>query len=90
MDDFLKMDVFFAVTTAAVLALSVLIGFVLVRVMHILKSLERILDIAEKETERVRDDLEGLRAKARREGLKLRHIVGFLSDLEKPRDKSKS
>lgn len=90
MDDFLKMDVFFAVTTAAVLALSVLIGFVLVRVMHILKSLERILDIAEKETERVRDDLEGLRAKARREGLKFRHIVGFLSDLEKPRDKSKS
>jgi hypothetical protein len=90
MDDFLKMDVFFAVTTVAVLVLSILGGIVFLRVLRILKTLERILEIAEKETERVRDDLEGLRAKAKRDGLKLRHVVSFLGGLTKSKKRSKS
>ncbi len=85
MDDFLKMDVFFAITTVAVLVLSVLVGYVLVRVLRILKSLERIVLLAEKETELVREDLVHLREKVSKEGLKLRHIVGFLGGLGKKR-----
>lgn len=89
MDDFLKMDVFFALTSAAVLVVTVLVGFVLVRLLRILKSLERIVALAEQETELVREDLVHLREKASKEGLKLRHIVSFLGGLGKKR-KSKS
>ena len=89
MDDFLKMDVFFAITTVAVLVLTVLVGFVLVRLLKILKSIQRILVLAEKESELVREDIGHLREKVSKEGLKLRHIVGFLGGLGKKR-KSKS
>ncbi|MBP9816464.1 MAG: hypothetical protein KBD05_00300 [Candidatus Pacebacteria bacterium] len=89
MDDFLKMDVFFAVTTVAVLTFTVLVSLVLMRMLSILKSLERIVLLAEKETELVREDLVHLREKVSKEGLKLRHIVGFFGGLGKKR-KSKS
>jgi len=90
MDEFLKMDVFFMVTTASVLILTALVGFLVVRLMRVLATIERIVDSAEKEAERVREDIQDLRTKARKEGLQLRHILGFLGGIKKPKRRSKS
>lgn len=89
MDDFLKMDVFFTVTTAAVIVLAVLVGVLIVRLIRILKQVEHLVETAQEEAAQVREDLAALRVKAKREGLKLRHIVNFFSSLRKLKERSK-
>jgi len=82
MNDFFKMDVFFVVATAAVVVLGALVGVALVRLLRILRHVERISDVVHKEAELVQGDIAGLRRGIREEGFKyisfarsLRHIV---------------
>lgn len=83
MDDILKMDVFFFVTTVAVVFLTVLIAYAIYRFLRFLETLERIAKVAEREAEHIREDMQELRAKAKKEGLKLRHLVKFLGGFGK-------
>lgn len=83
MDDFLKMDLFFAITTFAVILLTGLISVALYRLLRLFETLDRIAKTAETEAELIREDIQALRVKAGREGLKLRHIVKFLGGISK-------
>jgi hypothetical protein len=67
MDDFLKMDIFFAVTTAAVAILTAVFAFVLLRAWRVLGSIERISSEIEAETKLVRADVAELRTRVRQE-----------------------
>lgn len=77
MDQFLKMDVFFAVTTAMVIILGILLAFILWRVFRILGHVEHISDIASDEAGRIREDVRDLRAHVRAEGLRLFPFTQF-------------
>lgn len=77
MDDFLKMDVFFAVTTLAVAVVTVLFGVALIYAIRILRTFERLMRSVEDEAELVRADINDVRKKVRAEGLKLSALLGL-------------
>ena len=91
MDEFLKMDIFFAVTTVAVAVITVLLAIVLIRVLRILKSIEDISSMVEAEGEKLREDIASVRQKVRDEGLRVSHMLDFLgAGRAKPRARKKS
>lgn len=56
MDEFLKMDIFFFVASIELIILGTLVGFVLWKLLRILKHVERIAEVAGKEAENLRED----------------------------------
>lgn len=85
MSDFLKMDIFFVVTTIVVLvggALSVVALYYLIR---ILKSIDHLAQNVSEESDNVRGDLLLLRTKVRNEGTKMAHFTDFFASLAKRR-----
>lgn len=74
MEDFLKMDVFFIVATIAVLIVAVLTSIALVYLIRILRTVSHISEEVQGEAVALREDIDGLRQKARSEGLRLKHI----------------
>lgn len=87
MDEFLKMDIFFMVTTLFVAVLTVFLALVFIRVLRILKNIEDISALAHEEGQKIRDDIAGVRAKVKEEGLRAKHMLDFLSLGKRPRRK---
>ena len=81
MEDFLKMDIFFAVTTAVVLSGGALFIVALVYFIKILKSVDNIAQNVSAESDSVRGDLAILRQKIREEGMKVKHITDFFGGM---------
>ena len=81
--DFLKLDIFFFVTTVAVLFLTLLIGVLLFYVIRIARNVDRIMDKVREETDIITDEIGELRHNIRKEGVKLKHITKFVSNLKK-------
>lgn len=78
MDDFLKMDIFFAVATAAVVVVAVLISLAILRILRILTYVERVSETVSDEAERIRADIDEARANIRKEGFKMAHLMRFV------------
>ena len=81
MNEFLKMDVFFFVTTVVVIALAIVALFIGLKLLRILGHVERIMEIAQKETELIREDIDDFRADVRRRGFGLLSLSRFISNL---------
>ena len=79
MDDFFKMDVFFFVTTAAVILAGILCMVALVYFIKILRSIDHIAENVSEESDDVRGDLSVLRGKIRADGMKMKHFIEFFS-----------
>jgi len=79
MDSFLKMDVFFAVSTVAVIVLTALIAFILYKIVRILGQVEHISEAVSAEAQLVQKDVADLRENVRTEGFKLKHLVSFVT-----------
>lgn len=90
MDDFLKMDIFFVVTTVSVAILTVLLAVVLIRVLRILKNIEDISVMVEEEGQKLREDIAQVRTRVREEGLRVKHLFDFLGAPKPPRKKKRS
>ena len=65
MDPFLKMDIFFFVTTLVVIALGVILLLIGLRLWRILGHVERIMEIAEEETQLIKEDIADFRSDIR-------------------------
>lgn len=78
MDTFLKMDIFFSVTTLAVVVLTIVLVVVAIRVLAILKKLESIVDLVHESGEQLQEDLEEVRAHIRAGGSRLGRFFGLL------------
>ncbi len=76
MSDFLKMDVFFFVSTIAVAIVTLLIVLIMIRVFRILGHVEEISKIVSEEGNLVRGDIAELRASIKTEGFKLSTTIG--------------
>ena len=63
MNDFLKMDIFFFIASAEMLILGAMVGFVIWRLLKILRHVERIAQIAGTEAENLRNDAAYMRGR---------------------------
>ena len=74
MNDFLKMDIFFVVTTLVVLMLGIVVTLILFRVWRILGYVEEISRDLSEESALLRNDVAEMRARIKKEGFKFAHI----------------
>lgn len=81
MNDFLKMDIFFVVTTFVV-AFWGIIGIVaLYYIIRILKNINRLSQIAVEEADELRDDIADIRSHIRDEGIRFKSVMDFFSSM---------
>lgn len=78
MDDFLKMDIFFVVTTVSVVVVTILLSLVLLRVFAILKNVQDISEIIEDEGRKLSADIAQVRENIKEEGLRFKHLLKFI------------
>ena len=94
MTDFLKMDVFFAVTTSVVVLGGVFMLVALFYVIRILRSADYVVRNIRDESDDIRGDMQILRKKVRDEGVKIKHFMDFFGNIHarnaSPRKKKKS
>jgi hypothetical protein len=84
MSEFTEMQIFFAVTTIAVVLVAAVIVVGIMRIVRILGYVERIAKMAADEGALVRGDIMELRGRLKEEGLKLGALTTFFrSQVEK-------
>lgn len=83
MNEFLKMDVFFFITSVATILLTLFGTFVLWRFSRVLKNIEHISEQIALESDTIRADLAGVRADFFRGKRRLRSLVGFFTKTTK-------
>jgi hypothetical protein len=88
MSDFLKQDIFFFITTVAVIVLTLLLGLLLIYLIRIAKTLDEITKRVRQETDIIVDEVGELRAKIKREGIKIRHFAKFFSAFRPPKKRN--
>lgn len=83
MQEFLKADIFFFVTTLAVVLVTILVLVILFLIVKILKNVKDISDTAKHEAENISEDIATARMKVKAEGVKLKHFTdifgGFMA-----------
>lgn len=89
MTDFLKMDIFFAVTTAVVFFAGLMLLIALYYGIQILRSLSRVVKNVADESDNVRGDVAILRAKVRDEGMRVQHLMDFFLGMKERKTTSK-
>ena len=81
MDQFLKMDIFFFITTLVVIALGLVMLLIGLKIWRILGHVERIMEIAEEETELIKEDIADFRRDIRQRGFSIFSIGRFIRTL---------
>lgn len=89
MNEFLKMDIFFFVTTVAVVVIAFFATYVLWRLQRVLKNIEHVSEQVAIESDIVRQDIAEMRSDIRHGKGRLKSLFGFLTKTEK-RTKKKS
>ncbi len=79
MNDFIKMDIFFIVTTLAVVMLGSVVMLILFRVWRVLGYVEDISRELSEESALLRNDVAEMRARIKSEGFKFSHLAGLFS-----------
>ncbi len=79
MDTLIHADIFFFVTTIAVVVVAVVLTVVLIYLAKVLSDIKKITAQVHEETVLFREDLGDLRTEVRRDGFKLRHFMEFLA-----------
>ena len=77
MSEFLKMDIFFAVTTMVVFFVGVMGMVALFYMIKILRNINHIAQNVSEESDHIRKDVEILRDKIRSEGMRITHLMDF-------------
>ena len=85
MDSLLKSDIFFVVTTGAVVIITACLVVLLIYVIRILHEVRSLIELARKEGELLSTDLSELRGRVQAQGFKWAFILGFLRKLWKRR-----
>jgi membrane protein DedA with SNARE-associated domain len=83
MDNFIQQDIFFFITTAAVIFIALLLGALLIYLISILRTVDYILRKVRSETDIIAEELTDLRNNIRREGIKIKHFTKFFTKVRK-------
>jgi len=79
MDDFAKMDIFFLVTTFAVVALAVLVGVLLFYILRTARDVSEVAHIVREESERFAEGASSARRRIRGRGESmLQNVIAFV------------
>lgn len=89
MEDFLKMDIFFGVTTVAVVVISTLLALVLIRVFALLKKIENLTDLVTEEGEDILEDIREVRERVKQTILGLGQVFGLMRGVKKAKRSTK-
>lgn len=87
MTEFIKADVFFFVTTVAVVVLTVVAVVFMVYFIGIMRNVRDISELAKVQSKNISDDISELRANIKREGLRIKHLTDFM---QKPHKRKKA
>lgn len=90
MDTLIHADIFFFITTIAVVVIALLLIIALVYVIKLLSEIKGIAEQVREETVLFREDIHGLRDSVKREGFKLKHLFNFGYEFFKKRNTKKS
>jgi membrane protein implicated in regulation of membrane protease activity len=83
MNDILHANIFFFITSVAVVVLAILGAVALYYILGILKNIRNISDRAERGSEILAGDMEHLRENIKEEGMRFRHIKKFIKGYAK-------
>jgi len=83
MNEFLKMDIFFFVTTVVVIVIGIFSAYILWRIGRVLKYVEHISEQASLESDVIRQDLAQLRGDFREGKGKIKSLFSFFSKIGK-------
>jgi ABC-type transporter MlaC component len=86
METLMKADIFFFVTTIAVVAVTVCLVYAAYYVIRILRNVEEISEEVKAESQLVREDISDLRSNIREEGMKVKHFANFFSQVSGKRN----
>lgn len=81
MSEFLKMDIFFVVTTVVAVVVGVFLVIALYYLVRILKNVDHLAQNISTESDNVKEDLLLLRTRLREEGTKLKHFSDFFAGI---------
>jgi uncharacterized protein YoxC len=83
LDPFYKQDVFFFVTTIAIVVLTILLSVLIIYIIKITKDVSYISKKAKGQADLISEDISELRENVKEQGLKLKHFTGFFNKLRK-------
>ncbi len=83
------MDIFFTVATLATVVMTVLLTLVLIRVLGVLKKIDDVTALVREEGEQLREDIQNVRENVQEGGLRVGHLLGFLSGVKKRKPRAK-
>ena len=90
MDNLIHADIFFFISTIALVVVSVGLIIALVYVIKILRNVSEVSDKVKEESSEILDDLKSLRGTIKQEGFKLSYFGTFIKHLfSKPRKAKK-
>jgi len=89
MNEFLKMDAFFFITSIAAIISTVLLSVLLVYLIIFMRDLKSISKIAKIETEQISADIKDLRQSVKKEGFKIKNVLNFFRAIIKKYKKGK-
>jgi hypothetical protein len=81
----IKADVFFFVTTIAVVVLTLILSIIMIYLISILHYLRHISQIAKDQAEEISDDIDDLRSDIKTKGASLASIFDFLGSMTRKR-----
>lgn len=83
MSDFAKMDIFFVITSSAVVLLGILFAVLIVYIIKISRDIKYISQKARGEADLISQDLSELRQNVKDKGAKLKFFASFFNNLSK-------
>ena len=90
MDTLIKADVFFFITTVAIIVLSLLLAVLIIYIIKISKDIKYISNKAKNEADLIAEDLSDLRENVKEKGVKLKYLISFFNNLRKKIIKSQT
>lgn len=83
MDQIAKSEIFFIVTTVAVVVVTIFVAIISYYLIKIFKNVKHITTRARTETDLIAEDIGDLRQNLRRDGAKIKHFTRFINNLTK-------
>lgn len=87
METIMKSEIFFFITSIAVVILTILIGIVAAYLIRILRNVDDISAKAKEEAALIKEDVADLRQNIRDEGIKVKSFVNFFNKLKGRKNK---
>ena len=78
MTEFMKADIFFFITTIAVVILTVAAVVFMVYLIGVMRNVRDISELVKVQSKEISDDIGELRANIKREGIRLKHFADFM------------